>query len=52
MGSVLAIVVLFGAARIIFEFQNNQTSMCLLSLGLTLPLVVLVFIAYGAADRG
>ena len=51
----LAIVVLFVAALIIFVFQNAQSvSMSFLALGLTLPLAVLVVIAYvlGALTGG
>jgi hypothetical protein len=49
----LAIVALFAAARITLAFQNNQTvGMSFLSLGLTLLLAVVVFIAFGeGADR-
>lgn len=51
----LAIVVVFIAALIIFVVQNAQSvSVAFLSLGLTLPLAVLVFIAYllGALTGG
>jgi hypothetical protein len=49
----LAIVALFVAARITFAFQNNQSvGMFFLSLGLTLLLAVVVFIAFAErADR-
>ena len=51
----LAIVVLFIAALIIFVTQNAQSvGVSFLSLGLTLPLAVLVVIAYvlGALSGG
>jgi uncharacterized integral membrane protein len=51
----LAIVVLFIAALIIFVAQNAQSvGVSFLSLGLTLPLAVLVVIAYvlGALSGG
>ena len=51
----LAIVVLFVAALIIFVFQNTQSvSTAFLSLRLTLPLAVLVFVVYvlGALTGG
>jgi lipopolysaccharide assembly protein A len=51
----LAIVVVFVAALIIFVVQNAQkVSMSFLALGLTLPLAVLVVIAYvlGALTGG
>jgi lipopolysaccharide assembly protein A len=51
----LAIVVLFVAALIIFVFQNTQSvSVTFLSLGVTLPLAVLVFLVYvlGALTGG
>jgi putative membrane protein len=51
----LAIVVVFVAALIVFVAQNAQSvSVAFLSLGLTLPLAVLVFIAYalGALTGG
>jgi lipopolysaccharide assembly protein A len=51
----LAIVVVFVLALIIFVLQNTQSvSMAFLSLGITLPLAVLVFIAYvlGALTGG
>jgi lipopolysaccharide assembly protein A len=51
----LAIVVVFVAALIIFVVQNAQSvSMSFLALGLTLPLAVLVVIAYvlGALTGG
>ena len=51
----VAIVVLFVAALIIFIAQNTQSvSMSFLSLGVTLPLAVLVFVVYvlGALTGG
>ena len=51
----LAIVVLFVAGLIIFVAQNTQSvSASFLSLGVTLPLAVLVFIVYvlGALSGG
>jgi lipopolysaccharide assembly protein A len=51
----LAIVIVFVAALIIFVFQNAQSvDVSFLSLGLTLPLAVLVCIAYvlGALTGG
>jgi lipopolysaccharide assembly protein A len=51
----LAIVVLFAAALIIFVAQNTQSvGVSFLSLGVTLPLAVLVFVAYvlGALTGG
>ncbi len=43
----LAIVVVFVAALIIFVFQNTQSvGVSFLSLGVTLPLAVLVFVVY------
>lgn len=51
----LAIVVVFVAALIVFIAQNAQSvSVAFLSLGLTLPLAVLVFVAYllGALTGG
>jgi len=51
----LAIVVLFVAGLIIFVAQNTQSvSASFLSLGVTLPLAVLVFIVYvlGALTGG
>jgi lipopolysaccharide assembly protein A len=51
----LAIVVLFVAALVIFVAQNAQSvAVSFLALGLTLPLAVLVFIAYmlGALTGG
>jgi putative membrane protein len=54
-GFYLAIVIVFVAALIIFVFQNAQSvDVSLLSLGLTLPLAVLVCIAYvlGALTGG
>jgi lipopolysaccharide assembly protein A len=51
----LAIVVLFVAALIIFVVQNTQSvDISFLTLGVTLPLAVLVFIVYvlGALSGG
>jgi lipopolysaccharide assembly protein A len=51
----LAIVVVFVAALIIFVFQNTQSvDISFLTLGVTLPLAVLVFIVYllGALSGG
>ena len=51
----LAIVVVFIAALIVFIAQNTQSvSMSFLSLGITLPLAVLAFVAYvlGALTGG
>jgi putative membrane protein len=51
----LAIVVVFVAALIIFVFQNTQSvGVSFLTLGVTLPLAVLVFIVYvlGALSGG
>jgi hypothetical protein len=49
----LAIVALFVVARITFAFQSSQSvGMSFLSLGLTLLLAVVVFIAFAeGADR-
>ena len=51
----LAIVVVFVAALIIFVFQNTQSvDVSFLALGVTLPLAVLVLVAYvfGALTGG
>ncbi|MGA8446395.1 MAG: LapA family protein [Roseiarcus sp.] len=51
----LAIVVVFVAALIIFVFQNTQSvDVSFLALGVTLPLAVLVLVAYvlGALSGG
>ena len=51
----LAIVVVFVAALIVFVFQNTQSvDISFLTLGVTLPLAVLVFIVYllGALSGG
>ncbi|MGB3582340.1 MAG: LapA family protein [Roseiarcus sp.] len=51
----LAIVVVFVAALIIFVFQNTQSvDVSFLTLGVTLPLAVLVLVAYvlGALSGG
>jgi lipopolysaccharide assembly protein A len=51
----LAIVVLFVAALIIFIFQNTQSvDISFLALGVTLPLAILVLVAYvlGALSGG
>ena len=51
----LAIVVLFVAALIVFVAQNTQSvDVSFLSLGVTLPLAVLVFVVYvlGALSGG
>jgi lipopolysaccharide assembly protein A len=51
----LAVVVVFVAALIIFVFQNTQSvDISFLTLGVTLPLAVLVFIVYllGALSGG
>ena len=50
----LAIVVVFVAALIIFIFQNTQSvDVSFLALGATLPLAILVLVAYvlGALER-
>ena len=51
----LAIVVVFVAALIIFVFQNTQSvDVSFLALGVTLPLAILVLVAYvlGALSGG
>ena len=51
----LAIVVVFVAALLIFVFQNTQSvDVSFLSLGVTLPLAILVVVAYvlGALSGG
>ena len=51
----LAIVVVFVAAVIIFVFQNTQSvDVSFLALGVTLPLAILVVVAYvlGALSGG
>jgi uncharacterized integral membrane protein len=51
----LAIVVVFVAALIIFIFQNTQSvDVSFLALGVTLPLAILVLVAYvlGALSGG
>jgi lipopolysaccharide assembly protein A len=51
----LAIVIVFVAALIVFVFQNTQSvDISFLTLGVTLPLAVLVFIVYllGALSGG
>ena len=51
----LAIVIVFVAALIVFVFQNTQSvDIAFLTLGVTLPLAVLVFIVYvlGALSGG
>ena len=51
----LAIVVLFVAALILFIFQNTQSvDVSFLALGATLPLAILVLVAYvlGALSGG
>jgi lipopolysaccharide assembly protein A len=51
----LAIVVVFVAALIIFVFQNTQSvDISFLALGVTLPLAILVLVAYvlGALSGG
>ena len=51
----LAIVVVFVAALIVFIFQNTQSvDVAFLALGATLPLAVLVLVAYvlGALSGG
>jgi putative membrane protein len=51
----LAIVIVFVAALIIFVFQNTESvGVSFLTLGVTLPLAVLVFIVYvlGALSGG
>jgi lipopolysaccharide assembly protein A len=51
----LAIVVVFVAALIVFVFQNTQSvDVSFLALGVTLPLAVLVLVAYvfGALSGG
>jgi putative membrane protein len=51
----LAIVLVFVAALIIFVFQNTQSvDISFLTLGVTLPLAVLVFVVYvlGALSGG
>jgi putative membrane protein len=51
----LAIVVVFVAALIVFIFQNTQSvDVSFLALGVTLPLAILVLVAYvlGALSGG
>jgi lipopolysaccharide assembly protein A len=51
----LAIVVVFVAALIVFVFQNTQSvDVSFLTLGVTLPLAILVLVAYilGALSGG
>jgi uncharacterized integral membrane protein len=51
----LAIVVVFVAALIVFVFQNTQSvAVSFLDLGVTLPLAILVLVAYvlGALSGG
>ena len=51
----LAIIVVFVAALIIFIFQNTQSvDISFLALGVTLPLAILVLVAYvlGALSGG